>query len=427
MSTVVASTIFLVSLALIMSEKINRTIVAAAGAAAMTMAGLIFGFYAEDVALEHIDFDTIGLLLGMMLLVAMLEPTGFFQYIAVKAGQLSGGKPWTLMLLLGLGTSVLSMFLNNVTAVILVAPVTIMLAELLNVNPTPYLMAQALLSDTAGVATSVGDPASVLVASASGYTFTQFLTHSLPIIAVVILISLVLLRFLFREELSKVAPNARTVVQLNAAEALRDIPTLRRVLLVLAVTIALFALQEPLGISLALIALTGAAVALIWIRPDIDRTLGQVQWSVLVFFIGLFVMVGGLAEAGALDIIARAVSGIGNRPILMGIAIIWIVATLSALVDNVPITITMIPVLHGLSEFGVDVRALWWALVFGAGLGGNATIVGSTANLVIVELSQSTSTPITAGLWSRRGLPVTIVGCTVVSLLFALGYDLLLR
>jgi Na+/H+ antiporter NhaD/arsenite permease-like protein len=427
MDILVASAIFLISLGLIMSERINRTIVSVTGATAMVMAGLILSFYTEELVTEKIDFDTIGLLLGMMLLVAMLEPTGFFQYIAVKAGHLSRGNPWRLMLLLGLGTSVLSMFLSNVTTAILVAPVTILLAEILGVSPIPYLIAQALLSDTAGVATSIGDPASVLVASASGYTFNQFLTHSLPIIAVVILTSLALLRFLFREELSQKPPNAEAVLKLDAAEVLKDTLTMRRVLIVLALMIMAFGLQEPLGVSPAFIALTGAAVALIWIRPDINKVLEQVQWSVLIFFIGLFVMVGGLEETGTLDIIAHAISGLGNRPILLGIAIIWIVAGLSALVDNVPITIAMIPVLHGLFNVGVDVRALWWALVFGAGIGGNATIVGSTANLVIVEISERTATPITAGLWSRRGLPVTIVACTVVSILFALGYDFLVR
>lgn len=425
MEALVASVIFLISLGLIMSERVHRTIVAAAGGSAMVVAGLVLGFYTEEQALAHIDFYTIGLLLGMMLLVALLEPTGFFQYIAVKAGQLSRGDSWKLMLLLGLGTSVVSMFLNNVTAVVLIAPVTILLAEILGVSPTPYLIAQALLSVTAGMATSVGDPASILVASASGYSFTDFLTHSFPLVVVTILLILALLRLLFRKELSRETLNAGAIFSLSAEETLKDRQTMYRVLVVLAVTITLFAFQELLNVTPALIALAGSGAALMWVRPDINDVLERVQWSVIVFFIGLFVMVGGLEATGVLHRIAYAVAGLGNRPLLLGIAIIWVVAALSALVDNVPITIAIIPVIHGLGDVGIDVSALWWALVFGAGLGGNATIIGSTANLVIVELSEQTSSPISARLWSRRALPVTLAACALVSLLFALLYDFL--
>jgi Na+/H+ antiporter NhaD/arsenite permease-like protein len=423
MAPFVATLIVVVALALILSDRLNHTIAAAGGAAAMMGAGLILGFYSEEQALDAMHFGALGLLLGMMALVSILAPTGFFQYLAIKAGQLSRGNPWRLLLLLGGGTALVSLFFNNVTTVVLVGPITILISELLGINPIPILMAQALLSDTADVGTSVGDPASVLVASASGYSFTDFLTHSMPIVAVAALVTLLMLRFLFSKELAEGPAKPELVMTLDADEALVDRKTAGRVMVVLAITIVLFILQRPLGISSELIALSAAAVALVWVRPNIREVLQRVDWPVLLFFTGLFVMVGGLEAAGVFEPIAEALAPIGHsNPRLLGVVIIWVVAALSALVDNVPVTIAMISLLGGLAAAGVNVSALWWAVVFGAGFGGNATKIGSGANILIVSLSEQTSTPISARLWSRRGLPVAIATCVVGSVLFVLFF-----
>jgi Na+/H+ antiporter NhaD/arsenite permease-like protein len=428
MAPFVATFIVVVVLALILTDKLNHTIAAAGGAAAMIGAGLVLGFYSEEQALEAMHFGALGLLLGMMVLVSILAPTGFFQYIAIKAGQLSRGSPWKLLLLLGGGTSLVSLFFNNVTTVVLVGPITILITELLGINPIPILMAQALLSDTADVGTSVGDPASVLVASASGYSFTDFLTHSMPIVAVAALVTLLMLRLLFSKELSQGPAKPELVMTLDADEALQDGKTARRVMIVLAIAVVLFIFQRPLHISSELIALSAAAVALVWIRPNVREVLQRVDWPVLLFFTGLFVMVGGLEAAGVFEPIAEALAPIGHtNPRLLGVVIIWVVAGLSALVDNVPVTIAMISLLSGLAVAGVNVSALWWAVVFGAGFGGNATKIGSGANILIASLSEQTSTPISARLWSRTGLPVAIATCIVGSLLFALFYPWLAR
>jgi Na+/H+ antiporter NhaD/arsenite permease-like protein len=428
MAALIASLILIIGLALILTDRLGHTIGAAGGAAAMMTAGLAFGFYTEQEALESIHFGALGLLLGMMILVAILEPTGFFQYLAIKAGQLSRGNPWRLLLLLGGGTALVSLFFNNVTTVVLVGPITILIAELLGINPIPILMAQALLSDTGGVGTSVGDPASVLVASASGYTFTDFLTHSMPIVAVAVLITLLMLRLLFSEELSAGPTRPELVQTLDAEEALQDRKTTVRVMVVLAIAVVLFVLQGSLQISSEFIALSAAATALVWVRPTIREVLDRVDWSVLVFFTGLFVMVGGLEAAGVFQRIAEALSPIGHaNPRLLGVVIIWVVAGLSALVDNVPVTIAMISLLSRLAAVGVEVSALWWAVVFGAAFGGNATKIGSGANVLIVSLSEQTSTPISARLWSRRGLPIALATCVVGSILFVLFYDWLAR
>ncbi len=428
MAPFIATLIVVVTLVIIFTDKLTHSIAAAGGAVAMMSAGLMLRFYTEQQALEAVHFGALGLLLGMMILVSILAPTGFFQYIAIKAGQLSRGDPWRLLLLLGGGTAFVSLFFNNVTTVVLVGPITILIAELLGINPIPILMAQALLSDTADVGTSVGDPASVLIASASGYSFTDFLTHAMPIVVVAALVTLLMLRLLFSKELSKGPANPELVMTLDADEALQDRKTALRVMVVLAFTIVLFVFQSRLHISSELIALSAASVALVWVRSNIREVLQRVDWSVLLFFTGLFVMVGGLEAAGVFEPIAAALAPMGHaNPRLLGVVIIWVVAALSALVDNVPVTVAMISLLGTLAAGGVDISALWWAVVFGAGFGGNATKIGSGANILIVSLSEQTSTPISTRIWTRTGLPVAIATCVVGSILFVIFYPWLVN
>ncbi|HET7091685.1 MAG TPA: SLC13 family permease [Anaerolineae bacterium] len=425
---IVSVLIFAVSLYLIFSEKLNRTITGIAGAVVMVGAGRMLGFYAEEQAATAVDFNTLGLLLGMMILVALLEPTGFFQYLAVWAGRLSRGRPVRLLVLLGTVTTVLSMFLDNVTTVVLIAPVTILISEILGISAVPLLMAEALLADTGGVATLIGDPPNVLIGSAAGFSFNDFLTHALPIVAVAWLTALILLRYLFRSDLDRQPPNADAVLQLNPAEALDEPKTARKVLLVLAAAVLLFFVHHLLHVSPSFIALGAAAAALVWVRPDIHKTLQRVEWSVLIFFAALFVMVGGLEAAGVLGgLVGLLAHAQGVTPMLFGVIMLWAVAVLSAVVDNVPITIALIPVIEGLGAAGMNIRPLWWALAFGAGFGGNGTIIGSTANIIVASVSERTRTPITSALWIKRGLPVMLATCAVASVLYVLAFPLLSR
>jgi Na+/H+ antiporter NhaD/arsenite permease-like protein len=312
-----------------------------------------------------------------------------------------------------------------VTTVVLIAPVTILICEILGMNPTPFLISEALLSNTGGVATLVGDPPNVLIASASGFTFTDFMTHSLPLIAIVWLVALVLLRYLFRKELAVIPNNIDSVLQLDPVAAFEDRKTSRRVLIVLCGAIFLFFVQKPLGISPSFIAILAATIALVWVKPDVRKTLEKIEWSVLGFFIGLFVLVGGLEAAGVLEALANSITRIGDiNPVILSVCLLWLVAGLSAIVDNIPITIALIPVIQGLSASGMNVTPLWWALAFGAGLGGNGTIIGSTANVVVASLSERTHTPITSALWNKRGLPVMLATLVVLTILFILAYPI---
>ncbi|MDX1377446.1 MAG: ArsB/NhaD family transporter [Anaerolineales bacterium] len=424
MVAIISTLIFTLSLILIFSEKINRTIIAFAGAFLMMVAGVTFGFYDMHFAIEAIDFETLGLLLGMMIIVAMLEPTGFFEYLAVLAARASKGEPVRLFILLGAVTTVLSMFLDNVTTVVLIAPVTLLISEILGVSAIPYLVAEALLSNTGGVATLVGDPPNVLIGSAAKLSFNDFLVNSLPIVAVAWLGALILLRYLFKSDFAKRPRNTKAVMKLNPAQSLNEPERAKKILIVLGVAIIMFFVHHLLHIEPAFVALGAAAMALIWVQPDIHETLKKVEWSVLVFFGALFVMVGGLEHAGVLDSIVNLFRSASNiPPIWFGVGIIWIVAILSAVVDNIPITIALIPVIQGLGASGMDIAPLWWALAFGAGFGGNGTIIGSTANIIVVTLSEKTRTPITAVFWMRRGLPVMVLACAIASILYILLFS----
>ena len=385
-ASLLASLIFLAALGLIFSEKLERTITGIAGAVLMVGVGKLLGFYSEAEAISAIDFNTLGLLLGMMILVALLEPTGFFQYLAVRAARSSKGDPVRLLILLGSITTVLSMFLDNVTTVVLIAPVTILISEILGANPIPYLITEALLSNTGGVATLVGDPPNVLIGSAAGLSFDDFLTHSLPIVAVTWFAVLFLLRYLFRKDLTGKKRNYKAVMKLNPKDALDDPRTARRVLIVLGATILVFFFHGLLHLSPSFVALSASAVALVWVRPNVTAVFKRVEWNVLLFFAALFVMVGGLEAAGVLEATVKILEHASViPPVLFGVALIWVVAILSAFVDNVPITIAMIPVIQGLGEAGMGIAPFWWALGFWAGFLGNRYLLGSdTKNLVVL-------------------------------------------
>ncbi len=423
---VVSGIVFAATFAGILTERAHRTILALAGAALMVLLGLAMGFYSQEGALEAIDFNTLALLLGMMILVSMLRRTGFFEYLAILTAKRSGGSPWFLLVTLGTVTTVASAFLDNVTTVILIAPVTILVAEILGINPVPLLIAEALLSNTGGVATLVGDPPNILIGSAANLSFVDFLVNVAPIVLVAWLVTLLLLRFLFRKELAEEPQNVEALLSLDEDAALHDRPVAARILIILSGVVLLFFVHHVLHLQPGFIAMLGAALALLWIQPDIEEILEGVEWTVLLFFAALFVVVGGLEASGLLGLVGENLAGLAGRDLLItGVALIWVAAVASAIVDNIPFTIAMIPLVQELGGTGVNVTPLWWALALGAGFGGNGTPIGSTANVVVVSLSERTKTPITAAIWLRNGLPVMAATCTVGSILYVLAFRFL--
>ena len=419
----VSALIFIGTFTFILIEKAHRTIVALTGASLMVVAGISMGFYSQEAALASVDFNTLGLLLGMMILVSMLARTGFFEYMATLTAKRSKGNPWHLLLILGTVTTVLSMFLDNVTTIVLIAPVTVLIAEILGISPVPLLMAIALLSDTGGVATLVGDPPNVMIGSAAGLSFNDFLVRLAPIVIVAWLVALLLLRFLFRRELAQKPRDIEALAKLDENMALHDRESLIKILIVLGGVILLFFLHNRLHLQPAFVALLGASVALVWVQPDVDEVLNDVEWSVLLFFAALFVAVGGLESSGLLNWLAEDITGLANQNLLLtGVILIWVSALLSAAVDNVPFTIVMIPIIMDLGATGVDITPLWWALALGAGFGGNGTPIGSTANVVTVSVSEKTASPITAKIWLKTGMPVMVATCTVGTILYVLTF-----
>ncbi len=393
------------------------------GAALMVLLGIGLDFYSEEEALRAIDFNTLGLLFGMMVLVAVLRNTGFFRYLAIIAAKRSRGDPWILLVSLGTVTTVASLFLDNVTTVILMAPVTLLIAEVLAINPLPLLMAEAFLSDTGGVATLVGDPPNILIGSAADLSFLDFIINLAPIVLVAWLATLVLLRVLFRRELSEEPSNLSALRALDAQEALEDPASANRIALVLVGVVILFFFHHSLHIQAGFVALIGAAAALLWLRPDFEEVLEQIEWSVLIFFAGLFVLVGGVEASGLLELAGERLTDLSSGDmVLMGVAMIWMAAITSALIDNIPFTIAMIPIIQGLEQPGLDITPLWWALALGAGFGGNATPIGSTANIVVISVSEKTKSPITNRMWLRNGIPIMIVTCAIATVLYVIRY-----
>ena len=365
-----------------------------------------------------------GLLLGMMILVSMLSDTGFFQYLAILTAKRSQGDPWKLLLILGGITTVLSMFLDNVTTLVLIAPVSILIAEILGISPIPFLISEALLSNTGGVATLVGDPPNIMIGSAANFSFNDFLIRLAPIVAVAWIAAVLLLRWLFRRELSQKSTQVAALEHLDEKEALHDRKSFKRILVVLGAVILFFFLHTLVHLSPAVIALLGAAAALLWVQPDVEKVLKEVEWGVLLFFGALFVLVGGIEASGLLGQLATGLTGLAQSNLMLsGVALIWGAAALSAVVDNIPLTIVMIPIIQSLGALGVDITPLWWALALGAGFGGNGTPIGSTANVIAVKLSERTRNPITTQLWLRTGLPVMLVVCLIATVLYILTFQ----
>ncbi len=427
-NTIAAVAIFIATFALILSEKIDRMVVSLGGAVAMITAGTMLGFYSYKEALAMIELDTLTLLFGMMALVGMLERTGAFQYIAIKLAHMSKGKPITLLLMLGATTSVLSMFLDNVTTVVLIIPVTMSITSILRISPTPFLIGEATMSNIGGLATLVGDPPNLIIGSTvEGLSFMGFFMHLLPFAASAWLIAFGCILVVFRKEMSKTPKDTNELKYMRPADSLKDKRSAVRLFWVFAAVITLFFLSESMGIRPAVIAIGGACAGFVLTRAKVDDVLSKVEFNILIFFSGLFVTVGGLEHCGFLRTLSGFITGMAheNMP-LCAMITIWSSGLASAIIDNIPFTIAMIPVIQSLGETlgNADLLTpLWWALAIGVGLGGNGTIIGATANVIAVRHSEKSETPITTKIWMKSGLSITLLSMLASSVLFMCMYE----
>jgi Na+/H+ antiporter NhaD/arsenite permease-like protein len=411
--------LFVVALVVIASERVHRTQVALVGAALVVITQTID----QEHAIESVDFNTIGLLLGMMVVVRVTEPTGLYNYLAIRAGQLARGRPLAVVIALTGITAVLSAFLDNLTTILLMVPITFLLADTLDIPPVPLIVMEIITSNIGGTATLIGDPPNIIIAGATGLSFNEFLVNLAPIAFITLVVVVGLLYLVYRSQLQIAPENRRRVMEIDPRRSIEDADELRRTLPVLVLTILAFFVHQQLGLEPATVALTGAAVMLAVSRNTVEEALAGVEWATLLFFAGLFVMVGALEETGAIKEVADGIASLtaGDRTAeLIGIS--WSAAIGSAVVDNIPFTATMIPVVEQLQGDAGGDDAYWWALSLGACFGGNATIIAAAANVAASGMAARAGYPISFMSFLRIGVPVTLVSMLLATAYIGLRY-----
>jgi Na+/H+ antiporter NhaD/arsenite permease-like protein len=418
---VVAAVIFAGALAAIALEWTHRTKVALIGAGLMVLIGVLD----ENRAIEAVDWSTLGLLVGMMVIVGLTERTGVFTYIALRVAQLSRGRPLRLVFLLAGVTGVLSAFLDNLTTILLIVPITLLLADLLAVSAIPLVLVEVLASNIGGTATLIGDPPNIMIGTrVEELTFLDFIVNLAPVSLVTLVVVTVLLYFFFRPRLAIPPERQAEVARLDPARDMRESRYVKRTLAVLVGTIVFFFLHSVLHVEPAVVALTGGTVMLLVAADDVEQALEAVEWATIFFFIGLFVMVGGLEERGIIEAIAeRLADATGGSHVLEGLVILWGSAAGSAMVDNIPFTAAMLPVVETLQEGEEFDDGLWWSLALGACFGGNATAIAAAANVAATGVMERAGTRISFLQFAAVGVPVTVVSlaiATVYLLLFQL-------
>jgi Na+/H+ antiporter NhaD/arsenite permease-like protein len=422
-----AVVIFLGAYVLIATEKwVSRTAAALGGAALVLALGVSdahAAFFSEDTG---IDWNVIFLLLGMMVIVSVMRETGIFEYLAIWAAKRAKGRAFRLMAMLMIITASASALLDNVTTVLLVAPVTILICQRLALPVVPYLIAEVFASNVGGTATLIGDPPNIIIASRSGLTFNDFLLNLAPVVVVLMAVLIGLCRWLFRGAFSDDHDRIAEIMALNERDTIRDHRLLVQSLVVLGLVLAAFVFHPVLGYEPSVVALLGAALLIAVTRVTTDQSLQDVEWGTLAFFMGLFIMVGGLVEAGVLGALAASMAGFAGENLLgfTGL-LVWGSGILSGVVDNIPFVASMSPVVAGLVGPDGQPVVLWWALALGADLGGNATLIGASANVVVAGIAARNGYPIGFWQFTRYGLVVTFATLVVSSLYVWLRYFVL--
>ena len=419
MQEIFAVALFALILLLIALELVNRTVAALLGAAVLVSFGVVGQ---EEAATEFVDWNTIGLLAGMMVIVVILEKTGVFEYLAIKSAQWGKARPGRILILLALVTAFLSAFLDNVTTVILMVPVTFLIADALNLSPMPFLLTQVMASNIGGAATLIGDPPNILIGSAADLSFTEFVVNLTPVVILSLPAVLGVLYLMFRKQLRYNKEAEEVIARMDPAGSIRDRVLLRKSLIVLSLVVLAFFLHGALHMEVATIALFGAAVLMLYARSDVEEVLRNVEWPTLLFFVGLFVLVGGLEVTGFIGGLAELLTNVApGASATTAVIVIWGSGIASGIVDNIPFTATMIPVIQDLARAEnlseAETQPLWWALALGADFGGNLTLIGASANVVVAGMSERAGEKISFVKFMIYGIPVTLV-----SLVIATGY-----
>lgn len=410
---IIAAVIFITCYAFIISEKINRTIIAMSGALLMIILGIVDLHTAYT---EHIHWATIFLLLGMMILVGIINKSGVFEYIAIKTAQSAHGNPLKILIRLALLTAVGSAFVDNVTTVLLIAPITIAISRTLHMNPIPFLITEILICNIGGAATLVGDPPNIMIGLAAGFSFNDFLIHMTPIIIVLMFITMIYLKFYFAKHLHIEKKYEQKLMEIDAKEYIRDTVLAKKSIYVFAFTVLGFLTHQYLHIEPAVVALSGGTLLMLigTKESDLEEVFNSVEWPTIFFFAGLFILVGGLVEVGIIETAAIwMINATGGDTMLTSFILLWGAGIASAFIDNIPLVATMIPMVSDMSTqlalAPVEISTLWWSLALGACLGGNGTIIASSANLIVANMAAREGIPISFVDYLKVSIPVTLI------------------
>lgn len=402
--------VFLAVMAAIISEKIHRTVAAVAGGVLLVVLRVL----TVDSAVSYIDFSTIGVLIGMMLFVAVVRNSGLFEYMAIKAAKIAKGNPWRIMLLFTLLTATLSAFLDNVTTVLLVGPMAIAITGILGLDPVPFLLAQIMASNIGGTATLIGDPPNIMIGSQAGLTFMDFVANTGIAVVFIMAALSVCFYFIYGKRLVVAPEKMEAVMQLDEKKSIKDHALLVKSVIMIAVVVVCFVFHSTIGIDSCVVALASATIMLLIGRQDTEEIVLGVEWSTILFFTGLFVVVGGMQETGIITALGNALVEVtGGNEMLLMLLILWGSAIFSSVLDNIPFVATMIPLILAMQADGMDVTALWWALSLGACLGGNGTLIGASANVVLSGISAKHGHPITFARYLKIGYPMMLMSVVI--------------
>lgn len=404
---IIAASIFILTYIFIVSEKINRTAVALLGAAIM----LAFKVLSQEHAFESIDFNTIGLLIGMMIIVNIAKRTGMFQYIAIKSAKVAKGDPWKILLVFCVITAISSALLDNVTTVLLIVPVTLVITEALNLNPIPFLIPEILAANIGGTATLIGDPPNIMIGSATKLGFVDFIVNLGPVVVVVFIVTLFIVKFIYKKHLNVEEELKKKIMNLDENKSIRDKTLLIKSLIVLGFTMVGFSLHQFLGYESATVAMIGAAILLVISKLNPEEIFLEIEWPTIFFFAGLFILVGALEHVGIIENIAESVVSLTNNNLFWtAIIVLWVSAFASAFIDNIPFVATMIPLIKSIGALSaMNITPLWWALALGACFGGNGSLVGASANVIVAGMVEKTKYRITFLDFIKVGMPIMIV------------------
>ena len=419
---IVAVAVFLIVILLIITERVHRTAAAMAGAMVLILTGVM----SADKALSYIDFNTIGVLVGMMIFVAIVRRSGMFEYIAVRAAKAVHGDPWKIMVAFTLITAVLSAILDNVTTVLLVGPMSIAIARMLKIDPVPFLMGQILASNVGGTATLIGDPPNIMIGSAAHLSFMDFLENTGFAVLFILVVLILLMKIVYEKKIELGTVDTGAIEKLDPSKSITNRALMKKGIIVLICVIVGFMFHDKLGIESSVIALTAAAVMLIIGREDVNEAIQDVEWTTILFFMLLFVVVGGLTETGIIkELASKIIDATNGHPMVTMLVLLWASALLSSILDNIPFVATLIPLILAMQADGIDVTSFWWAISLGACLGGNGTMIGASANVVLSDISTKHGYPITFKSYLKVGMPFMLLSIVIATVFLVVKFDIM--